>query len=631
MHIIGTAGHVDHGKSTLIAALTGTHPDRLKEEIAREMTIDLGFADLTLPNGEQIGIIDVPGHRDFIGNMLSGIGGIDAVLLVIAADEGVSPQTREHLAILDLLEIRRGIVVLTKIDLAPDPAWLDLVEMEARELVAPTTLADAPVVRVSARTGSGLAELQVALERILADIPPKRDLGRPRLPADRVFSLSGFGTVVTGTLLDGSFSVGDEVICLPEEKHGRVRGLQNHKHKLQSINPGYRTAINISGVDKSEIARGTVVAHPGDYQPTTLLDARLRLLPDAPLPLKHFHEVKLYSGAAEVSARVRLLGREALPPGETAFIQLRCEQPVVVERGDHFILRLPSPAATLGGGIILDPHPSRAYRRQDVTIIARLQQLLDGSASDLLGQALELLGISTRAQLQTRVSLPEATFSAHLDQLIADGEIIVLQGDSASIKKVLIHKRLWEKLTNEVLEKLAEFHQQQPLKPGLKRDVLRSWLGLPQTHFDLLVSRLAAEGSIRLEAAYVALSTHHVRLTDQQQALATPILEQFAAQLFAPPTASEIEGALGADILEGLVGSGQLKQVSDQILFTPAAFDQMRDWVLETITNQGSLTLAQLRDHFGTSRKYAAAFLEYLDQQGITLRKGDIRTLRRVK
>ena len=227
--------------------------------------------------------------------------------------------------------------------------------------------------------------------------------------------------------------------------------------------------------------------------------------------------------------------------------------------------------------------------------------------------------------------MPEATFSAHLDQLIADGEIIVLQGDSASIKKVLIHKRLWEKLTNEVLEKLAEFHQQQPLKPGLKRDVLRSGLGLPQTHFDLLVSRLSAEGSIRLEAAYVALSTHHVRLTDQQQALATPILEQFAAQPFAPPTASEIEGALGADILEGLVGSGQLKQVSDQILFTPAAFDQMRDWVLETITNQGSLTLAQLRDHFGTSRKYAAAFLEYLDQQGITLRKGDIRTLRRVK
>ena len=244
MHIVGTAGHVDHGKSTLVAALTGTHPDRLKEEIDREMTIDLGFASMTLPNGETVGIIDVPGHRDFIGNMLSGIGGIDAVLLVIAADEGVSAQTREHLAIIDLLEIERGVVVLTKTDLAPDPDWLDLVEMEAREILQGTSLAEAPVARVSAKTGAGLPELVSTLQGILAQTPPKRDLGRPRLPVDRVFTLTGFGTVVTGTLLDGSFTVGDEVVCLPAGLGGRVRGLQNHKHKLQKIQPGFRTAMN---------------------------------------------------------------------------------------------------------------------------------------------------------------------------------------------------------------------------------------------------------------------------------------------------------------------------------------------------------------------------------------------------
>src|SRR5512146_3152604 len=322
MRVIGTAGHVDHGKSTLIAALTGTHPDRLKEEQAREMTIELGFGWLTLPNGEEIGIVDVPGHRDFIENMLSGIRGIDAALLVIAADEGVMPQTREHLAILDLLQVPAGIIVLTKTDLAPDPAWLSLVETDIRAAVNGTVLQDAPLVRVSAKTRTGLDSLLSALESLLQQKPARLDLNRPRLPIDRVFSMSGFGTVVTGTLLDGQLALGDEVEILPLGRRGRIRGLQTHKKKEERAVPGSRTAVNVSGVTTEQIQRGEVVVHPGQYQPTRRVDARFRLLKDVSSPLKHSSEVKFFIGASETIANLRLLGADELAPGDEGWIQL---------------------------------------------------------------------------------------------------------------------------------------------------------------------------------------------------------------------------------------------------------------------------------------------------------------------
>ncbi|MCJ7433397.1 MAG: selenocysteine-specific translation elongation factor, partial [Anaerolineales bacterium] len=307
MRVIGTAGHVDHGKSTLIAMLTGTHPDRLKEEQAREMTIELGFGWLTLPNGEELGIVDVPGHRDFIENMLSGIGGIDAALLVIAADEGVMPQTKEHLAILDLLQIPAGIIVLTKTDLASDSAWLALVETDIRAATAATIMQDAPIVHVSAKNKTGLEELISALSKLLEEKPARLDLNRPRLPIDRVFSMSGFGTVVTGTLLDGHLSIGDDVEILPAGQKGRVRGLQTHKKKEETAIPGSRTAVNISGVEMDQIRRGDIVVRPNQYQVTRRLDAHFRLLKDASAPLKHSNEVKFFVGASETIATVRLL------------------------------------------------------------------------------------------------------------------------------------------------------------------------------------------------------------------------------------------------------------------------------------------------------------------------------------
>src|SRR5215208_1855436 len=405
MRVIGTAGHVDHGKSTLIAALTGTHPDRLKEEQAREMTIELGFGWMTLPNGEEIGIVDVPGHRDFIENMLSGIGRIDAALLVIAADEGLMPQTQEHLAILDLLQIPSGIIVLTKIDLAPDPTWLDLVETDIRAAVSATVMQNAPIVRVSAKTKTGLESLLSNLESVLQQKPARADLGRPRLPIDRVFSMSGFGTIVTGTLLDGQLALGDEVEILPSGLKGRVRGLQTHRKKEEKAVPGSRVAVNISGIETESVRRGDVVAHPNQYQATRRVDARVRLLRTISSSLKHNSEVKFFVGASETIANVRLLGKEELNFGEEGWIQLELREPVVTVRGDRYILRRPSPGETLGGGVIVDYQPKGRHKRFDENVLRSLESLAQGTPADVIFEAALALDIASIKEVVSRSRL----------------------------------------------------------------------------------------------------------------------------------------------------------------------------------------------------------------------------------
>jgi len=346
MRVIGTAGHVDHGKSTLVLALTGINPDRLREEQERQMTIDLGFAWMTLPAGEEVGIIDVPGHRDFIENMLAGVGGIDAALLVIAADEGVMPQTREHLAILDLLQVHRSVVALAKIDLVHEPHWLDLVREEIEQLLEHSGLSGSPIVPVSSTTGEGLEQLKHSLEQVLSAAAPRPDLGRPRLPVDRAFSIAGFGTVVTGTLVDGALEVGQEVQVLPGGQRARVRGLQTHKSPVQSAVVGSRVAANLTGIEVRQIRRGDVLVQPDSEQATTRLDVRFRLLADAPQRIRHNQAAKLFLGAAQRGARVRLLGAQELSPGDQGWLQLELEEPVVARRGDHYILRRASPSAT---------------------------------------------------------------------------------------------------------------------------------------------------------------------------------------------------------------------------------------------------------------------------------------------
>ena len=628
MHIVGTAGHVDHGKSTLISALTGTNPDRLKEEIAREMTIDLGFASMTLPGGETIGIIDVPGHRDFVGNMLSGIGGIDAVLLVIAANEGVSAQTCEHLAILDLLEISRGLIVLTKSDLVSDPEWLELVELEAQELVVGTSLENAPVLRVSAQTGEGLDELKLKLAELLTEIPPKRDLNRPRLPVDRVFTLSGFGTVVTGTLLDGSFSLGDEIVCLPAGKTGRIRGLQNHNRKLQKVTPGYRTAINLNNLAKEDINRGDVIALPGTYKPTTRIDASIRLVQNPVTEVKHNMSLKVFIGASETLARVRLLGVEALASGEEGFVQLELEEPLVAVRGDHYVLRLPSPAATIGGGVILDTQPTRRYRRFDEVTLTRLEQLRVGKQADLVMQALNQLNVTNLSALTTQTALPLSELEKQLNELESAGEVIFLSKHPNPVKTQLISGQNWKSITTHILETLSEFHRNNPLKAGISRELLKSGFKLNQDQFDLILENMSQQGKLAERGTLVWAANHSILLTPEQETRAVAFMAKFRESPFSPPDVIEAEAALGLNLLEGLIATDRLIRVSDAVLFLPETLEVMKSWARESILVNGSLSLAQFRDHFQTSRKYAAAFLEYLDSIGYTLRKGDVRVLR---
>ncbi|OGN75906.1 MAG: selenocysteine-specific translation elongation factor [Chloroflexi bacterium GWB2_49_20] len=631
MRVIGTAGHVDHGKSTLIAALTGTHPDRLKEEQEREMTIELGFAWLTLPNGEEIGIVDVPGHRDFIGNMLAGVGGIDAVLLVIAADEGVMPQTREHLAILDLLQIQAGIVVISKIDMIDDPDWLDLIEGDIRSILNGTLLANAPVVRVSSRTKTGLDELINLLSIIIQDSPSRPDLGRPRLPIDRVFSIPGFGTVVTGTLLDGTFNPGEEVEILPGKQSGRIRGLQNHKKKKGMAVAGSRTAINISGLNVEDIQRGEVVVHPHQYIPTRMLDISLRLLSDANGSLKHGSEVKLFIGTSETLAKVRLLGKDILEPGQTGWVQLELRSPVVAVRGDRFILRRPSPSETLGGGSIVDPHPKYRHKRFSTEVITNLESLSLGSPADLLLQASLAIGPAQLKDVILRARLEQAQVQGAYNELVENGLLIYLKGDKQQTlnDKLVISQSHWIKITGQIDQVINEYHRNQPLKPGISREELKSRLKLSTPIYNSILARLAAGNQLVENGSLIVKPDFKITFTPNQLASIKGLLERFAQSPFSPPAVKECKNIVGEDVFNAMVEIGELRQVSGEVVFCKQDYDSLLLKTCQFIEQNGQITVAEARDLFKTSRRYVLALLEYLDSIGFTARDGDLRRLRK--
>jgi selenocysteine-specific elongation factor len=634
MHVIGTAGHVDHGKSTLVLALTGINPDRLREEQEREMTIDLGFAWLTLPNGDPVGIVDVPGHRDFIENMLAGVGGIDAALFVVAADEGVMPQTREHLAILDLLGVEKGVVALTKTDIAESEEWVDLVAADVSETLDGTVLAGAPIIPVSARTGQGLDALTAALQEMLTQVEPRRDRGRPRLPVDRVFTVSGFGTVVTGTLVDGHFEVGQEVEIQPQGLKARVRGLQTHKEKVEQSVPGSRVAMNLTGVSKADLARGNVVTTPGWLHPTVLTDVQLRYLPAAPRPLRHNTQIKFFCGAAETMARVRLLGQDQLQPGETGWAQLRLKEPVALVKGDRFIIRFPSPPATVGGGAIVDSNPGRRHRRFRPEVIARLETLAQGSPAEILLQALERRGPIIARDLLSASGLGDAAPEA-LAQLIDEGQAVVLGEDAgnkgqdwASSGRLLTTRPWWSALTEALTRALSAYHTEFPLRVGMGREALRSGLKLETKVFNAAMTRATAEGLVVEEEATVRLPSHQVQLALEQQRRVDALLAQFRQQPHKTPSCKESVAAVGEEVLDVLVTRGDLMQVSPEVLFLPKTYEKMVSCVRDHIEQEGSITLAQARDMFQTSRKYAQGLLEHLDEIGVTKRVEDKRVLK---
>ncbi len=622
MFVIGTAGHVDHGKSTLVEALTGINPDRLKEEQEREMTIVLGFAWMTLPSGREVSIVDVPGHERFVKNMLAGVGGIDAALLVVAADEGVMPQTQEHLDILNLLQIPRGAVAISKTDLVDDAEWLDLVMEEVRERLQGTVLEGAPLVPVSARTGAGLEELVAVLDHLLEDAQPRADRGRPRLPIDRAFTIAGFGTVVTGTLSDGSLHVGDEVEILPRGLRGRIRGLQTHKKKVETAIPGRRTAVNLSGVAVDEIERGDVLAYPGRLRPTRRLAVRLQLLPSAIRALRQDDALDLFVGAAERRVRVTLLEGDELSPGEAGWVLLRLRQPVAVERGDRFIVRWPSPGITVGGGAVVDPTPGR-LRRFHPEGIARLEALQRGRPEDLLLQAfggrprragdlVEESGLETEAAWET------------LRRLLREEQLVALQaGEALSTDTFLLPHQDADRLHARMVEVLERYHARNPLRMGMPKEELKSQLRLDGRIFNDVLTWAVQGGALVVEGAWVRRSDHEQRFTPEQQAQIDRFLRLLHRAPYSPPPRQE--WPIAPALLDALVEAGRLIRLTPDVVFTPETYQEMVQTVLDRLDRDGTITVAQVRDLFRTSRKFALALLEHMDEKKWTRRVGDER------
>ena len=621
MFTIGTAGHIDHGKSALVNALTGIDPDRLPEEKSRGMTIDLGFAWLTLPSGRDISIVDVPGHERFIRNMVAGAGGIDAALLVIAGDEGVMPQTREHLAILDMLDIDAGLIVITKCDLV-EADWLELVSAEALEVVEGTSLDGVSIATVSSTRRTGLAELLAELDGLLDGLEQAPADGRPRLPVDRAFSVSGYGTVVTGTLIDGPLKQGQGLEVLPSGIRTRVRGIQSHKTTVEQLESGSRAAVNLSGVEVSDVPRGSVLAVPGDLKPSRLLDARLSLLRSAMKPLKNGTEIAMHTGTAEVRAAVRLLDADALEPGAAAWVQMRVRQPVSAKQGDRFVVRQLSPAVTIGGGEIVAPKASR-LRRHDAGALERLERLATGDMADSIVLALERSGPMRRRELTEAAGGPGAEFDQALTKAL-EADQVVHAGNTYFESEGL------RRLVNAARSLLAEFHEANPLRAGLQREELRNRLRLGSGHFNDLVSRLELEGIVQVDGAVVQLASHRVELTDEQERAVSALLEVLKTAGFNAPPLNELAKRFGVtgEVLESLGAGGRLVRVASNLGYEAESFEEIKDSVVKLIDDRGKIDVAGLRDHFASSRKYCLPILEYLDSAGITRRVGDFRVRR---
>jgi selenocysteine-specific elongation factor len=627
--VVGTAGHIDHGKTSLVKALTGTDTDRLPEEKARGITIDLGFAFLQEADDLTVEIVDVPGHERFVKNMLAGVGGIDLALMVIAADEGVMPQTREHLAICSLLHIRSGLVALTKTDLA-EPDWLELVSEDVTSLLEGTFLAGCPIVPVSVKSGSGLGELRAAIASLARAVPERSTDQTPRLPIDRVFTIRGFGTVVTGTLAAGRFAVEDRVEIYPRGVSSRLRGLQVHGHAVESASAGQRTALNLQGVERAAIERGDVVAPPGTLVPTLLADATLELLADAPRPLKARDRVRFHVGTQEVMARVLLVDRPELEPGQASYGRFRLEAPVVALPGDRFVIRSYSPIVTIGGGTLLDIAPPR-FKRKAPALLEHLRLLDRGSPAGVLEEHLRQAGpAGARAtDLRARTPFGPEALRRLLDAGVKAGTIVAVD------REWYLHRDANDRLRSQTLGLLEAFHTDNPLRTGISREELRSRAGNAQERvFSNLLSGLEAGGVVVSERDQVRLASHAIRLSAEQQRIVDGLDAAYREAGAAPASPEEalarhgVKGNERHELYQVLVADRRLVRVKEGLYFHAAALESIQTALVQYLQAHREIGPSGIKDLLGVSRKYAIPLLEYFDAQKVTVRQGEHRVLR---
>lgn len=624
--ILGTAGHIDHGKTSLVKALTGVDTDRLPEEKARGMTIDLGFAHLD----EFATLIDVPGHEKFVKNMVAGVSTIDLVLFVIAADDGVMPQTREHLDICSLLQIPRGLIVLTKIDLV-EADWLALVQEDIRRLVHGTFLAAAPILPVSTLTGAGIPELKRELAKRIADLPPRRDRGVFWLPVDRMFVMKGFGTVVTGSVLSGQLAVGDEVEILPERLRVRVRGLQRHGQSATLVQTGDRAAINLHGITTSQVARGQVLAAPGYFGPATRLNCRLRVLAQAPAPLPLRSRVRVHLGTAEIMARVIPLAANQLQPGESGFVQLRCEKPVAARPRDPLVIRQYSPPRTIGGGVVLEAEAA-PLRRRNPALLVRLQALEQHEPEEQLIAQLLLPDryAVTLDQIASETSHSKEEVGARLERLVQQGSVVAIS------KRAFIHRLRLEALWHRLAAALAEYHHQHPTKLGLRKAEVSSRIpALAEAGLlNFLVKISKAENKLKEIEAHLALAEHEIRLDAKQEMLRQQILARLHAGGYAPASPAELAASLHATpaqiaaVLEVLALRQEAVRLEEGIWLHRSHLEEARKRVIDYLRRHGEITVSQFKELVdNTSRKFAMPLLQYFDAGGVTQRQGEVRVL----
>ncbi len=627
--IIGTAGHIDHGKSALVRALTGIDPDRLKEEKLRGITIDLGFAHLEL-GAVKLGIVDVPGHEKFVKNMLAGVGGIDLVLLVVAADESIMPQTREHLDICRLLEIRYGIAVITKVDLV-ESELVELVREEIRDAVRGTFMDGAPILSVSSSTGEGIEELKVAIRETAMRIP-----GRPadrllRLPVDRSFTMRGFGTVITGTLTSGELHRDQEVELIPGGSRARVRGIQVHGRPVEFAVAGQRTAVNLQGLDLSQVERGHVITLPGQFRATQLLDVRLNLLPGAQ-PLKHLVKVRFHEGTSEILARVSLMGRDILQPGEAAFAQLRLDSPVFSLHGDAFIIRRFSPAVTIGGGKVLHPFPTK-HKSTDSRVEDALRVLDTGSSAEKIPvflashprHALDL------QELNSYMGLSPAAIQRHLTEVTGSETVVVVPAPVP----VLVQPRLFAQLEEEILRLVSRFHAENPLLKGISREELRTrvFRDLPVEVYRHCLERLAERRKIALRDETVSLHGRSVQLSEESLRLKERIEAVFRQSGYQPPAMGEVIASLESNpeetrkILFWMIREKILVKVSEELTYHREVLDEIKSRIRSGFAPGSRFGVSEFKQLFDLSRKHAIPLLEYLDRERFTRRQGNDRIL----